>query len=193
MSATRTSAPLAPQLQAVHAELDRLGGEVRALAADADELRFHRHPEPGAWSAADCVAHLTLTNSLYLPQFDAAIARGRAEGTMGDGPFRESWIGRWAIGNTEPPPRRRLPAPTRMRPRATVNTTPRDQLVSEFLDMQAELQRRLAAANGLDLGRIKMSSPLLRIARMTLFDWLGLLAAHERRHVWQARRALERP
>jgi hypothetical protein len=191
MTGGRPGGALPPQLQAVDAELERVSREVRELAAGASEAEFHRAPSPGAWSAADCVSHLTVTNALYLPQFDAAIAGARRDGRLGHGPFRESWIGRWAIANTEPPPKRRLRAPTRMRPASAATTTPSDQLVREFVDMQHELQRRVADAAGLDLGRIKMSSPLLRLARMTLFDWLGLLTSHERRHVWQARRALD--
>ena len=170
--------PLPPQLADVHQQLDLLAAEVRTLATSTDEAGFHRHPAPGAWSAADCVAHLTLTGQLYLPSFDAAIAEGRARGRLGDGPFRRTLLGRFAVWNNEPPPRFRLPAPGRMRPRAQVNTTPRDVLVSEFVQLQRDFQRRLADAAGLDVGKIRMGSPLAPMVRLTLFDWLGVLTAH---------------
>jgi hypothetical protein len=182
---------LPPQLADVHQQLDRIASEVRTLAASTDEAGFHRHPAPGAWSAADCVAHLTLTGHLYLPAFDAAIAEAHAQGRTAQGPWKRTLLGRFAVWNNEPPPRFRLPAPGRMRPRAQVNTTPRDVLVSDFAQLQREFQRRLGDAAGLDVGRIRMGSPLAPMVRLTLFDWLGVLTAHERRHVWQARRALD--
>jgi diadenosine tetraphosphatase ApaH/serine/threonine PP2A family protein phosphatase len=175
----------------MHQQLELLASEVRTLAASTDEASFHRHPTPGAWSAADCVAHLTLTGHLYLPTFDATIAEARAQGRTGEGPWKRTLPGRFAVWSNEPPPRFRLPAPGRMRPRAQVNTTPRDVLVNDFVQLQREFQRRLGDAADLDVGRIRMGSPLAPMVRLTLFDWLGVLTAHERRHVWQARRALD--
>jgi hypothetical protein len=78
-----------------------------------------------------------------------------------------------------------------MRPRAQVNTTPRDVLVSDFVQLQREFQRRLGDAADLDVAGSAWARRSAPVVRLTLFDWLGILTAHERRHVWQARRALD--
>ena len=185
------SAPLTTQLAAIHAELGRLAGEVRTLAFTSDDARFNRPPAPGAWSAAQCIEHLTVSGRLYLPSFDVTIAEARARDRTAPGPFRHSLLGRLAIWNNEPPPRFRLPAPTRMRPSAPPPApVPREGVVSEFIAVQREFQQRVADASGLDLSGVRMGSPLAPMVRFSLFDWLGIMTAHERRHIWQARRAL---
>jgi hypothetical protein len=50
---------------------------------------------------------------------------------------------------------------------------------------------RVRQANGLDLSRVRVVSPLTSLMRMSLGQCFGLLAAHERRHLWQAARVRE--
>lgn len=45
----------------------------------------------------------------------------------------------------------------------------------------------LRSADGLDLARIKVTSPVTRLLRLSLGQWLAGLAGHQRRHLWQAR------
>jgi hypothetical protein len=51
---------------------------------------------------------------------------------------------------------------------------------------------RIRDAEGVDLARTRVASPLLPLLRMGLADILGFLLAHERRHLWQARQVRER-
>jgi hypothetical protein len=45
--------------------------------------------------------------------------------------------------------------------------------------------KRLEAANGLDLGRVKFVSPLASVLKMNLLAPFAVIAAHQRRHLWQ--------
>jgi hypothetical protein len=49
------------------------------------------------------------------------------------------------------------------------------------------LRTRLERAAGVDLGRARARTPLSR-RPATLLGCLSLMLAHERRHLWQARR-----
>ena len=60
------------------------------------------------------------------------------------------------------------------------------QRSARVLELQDEIIRRVIAADGLDLGGIRMSSPISRRFKMSLGQWFAFLAAHERRHLWQA-------
>jgi hypothetical protein len=46
-------------------------------------------------------------------------------------------------------------------------------------------------ADGLDLKRAVVTSPASRFFRMSLGAYLAFLAAHDRRHLWQARQVRE--
>jgi hypothetical protein len=58
---------------------------------------------------------------------------------------------------------------------------------------QVQYVDRLRQANGLDLARARVRSPVGAWLRFSLGAGFALMAAHERRHIWQARRITEMP
>jgi hypothetical protein len=59
--------------------------------------------------------------------------------------------------------------------------------------VQREFIRLAELAKGLDLVRVKVRSPISRFIRFSLGITLAQQAAHERRHLEQARRVRENP
>jgi hypothetical protein len=84
----------------------------------------------------------------------------------------------------EPPPKRRLRTSRRILPQRVEGVS---ELLAGFDAMHAALIERLRQSRGLDLSRVKVRSPLLPILRFQLGATFGVLVAHERRHLWQAR------
>lgn len=62
------------QLRHVVEGFERAREHLRALA-EHDEARWVERPEPGRWSAGECVAHLNLTSEAYLGVVDDGLAR----------------------------------------------------------------------------------------------------------------------
>ena len=125
------------------------------------------------------------TTRVYLPVFTAAIARAGDAGRGHAGePFRLGIVGRWMVGSMEPPVRRRMRAPRVIAPAGGVALA---EAVTDFVDSQRELRRCVGSAAGLDLGGVRIRSPLAPILRMRLGTAFALVAAHQRRHLWQAR------
>jgi hypothetical protein len=164
-------------------ELEAIGTDAAKLVAGLSEDQFHWAPVPSRWSIAQCVIHLEIIGRRYLPILDQTIEHARGAGLLSRGPFRYGFIERWLIGATEPPPRIRLRTPAPARPR---NDQPVDAVMTDFLAVQAELKKRLRAANGVDLARAKVTSPFVKALKMGLGPCFSFLAAHERRHLWQA-------
>lgn len=93
----------------------------------------------------------------------------------------------------EPPVKRllKLPAPRRIRPRPSA---PLAETFAAFMASHADAVAFLHESAGLDLAGIRFVNPFLRGVRFSLATGLHVIAAHERRHVWQAwrvRRAAE--
>lgn len=180
--------PRALQLQAYVAAFEDRKTEAIRLAAGADEERFNTPPAPGRWSAAACVAHLTTTGTLLLPGLDAAIARGRAQGRVADGPFRYGPVSRWFIRAVSPEGR---PIKTFRVFQPPPQRFAKEQTLADFLALQDAMIARIHDADGLDLKHILVPSAATRLLWISLGAWFEATIAHEERHLRQARRALE--
>jgi len=181
-------------VQQMHAELEDDLRQIAAVKAEAQRLlagrsgaEFNRRPAPGRWSAAECLDHLNAIRKV-LPAIDRTIAGARARGLRSDGPFRYGWFTRWMIRAFEPPPRRRFKNPKLIEPAHEPLAT--SAVLRGFLSLRDELAARVRAADGLDLKRAIVVSPVSRFVRMPLGGYLAFLLAHDRRHLWQARAAL---
>lgn len=185
----------------MHATLQRLDDRIRrqtdeiaGLARSLDPPTFSRRPAEGRWSVAEHLAHLCNTLGPYLDAMEAAVERGRRRGWRPDGgELRETWLGRKFHAILEPPPRRRVKTFGAMQPPG-VEAIERDPVLEEFGRCQERLRGILADGEQVDLGRARIASPfvpLLRLIRFPVHQSVGHMAAHNDRHLWLMREALD--
>jgi hypothetical protein len=168
-----------------------LRAEFEAAAADARDLlqgvgdpAFNWRRAPGTWSMAECLDHLNLTGRKYLRALDRAIEEGRAKGMLAAGPFRYGLLESWTVRAMDAPPMFRMKAPKAFAPASEGRL---DESLAAFVGLQDEFAQRLARADGLDLRRVKARSPVSRHIKFSLGKAFAAIAAHQRRHLWQAR------
>lgn len=170
-------------------ELESATQRVRELTAVGPDA-LNRRPTDDAWSAAECIDHLNGTARLYLPVLDEAIAGAREAGLTGDRGDGRTVLGRLVAWMMEPPPRFRTRTFPRLEPARDRDP---DALVREFADLHGRLAAQLRSASDLDRRRIKVRSLLDSRLKLSLDDWYAFIAAHARRHIWQAERAIPEP
>ena len=177
---------LAPDVDNYRQQFERLSAEADALVAPLSEEQFTWRPAPDAWSVAQCIDHLNVTARLFLPQLDESIAEATRRGLYGDGPFDHDLVGRFFVRTMEPPARLKIKAPTSFQPAQRS----RSEIMAAFRAYQVQFVDRLRQASGLDLRRAKVYSPASAWIKMSLNSGFALMAAHERRHLWQAQRVI---
>jgi hypothetical protein len=186
---TPADLPQSPQLRAYLDAFEAIKVEAARLAADVPADRFNRRPGPERWSAAECFDHLTRTGSLLLPHLDAGIQQGRAQGRTAAGPFRYGPFSRYFIRAMQPGSKKvrtvKAFAP------AAPSGLEKDRVVADLLALQDAFQQRIRAADGLDLKRILVRSGASPLIRLGLGAWFEATLGHERRHLDQARRAVD--
>lgn len=175
--------PLVADLADCLRQLDRVDADAAGLLNGMTEVQFHWSPVAAQWSIEQCLVHLVIIGGKYLPIIDEAMENARADRMLSRGPFRYGFVERWFVRSTEPPPGIRLRTPISARP---PDDQPLPFVIANFLTMQDDLRKRIRAANGLDLARAKVTSPFIRALKMGLGPCFEFLAAHERRHLWQA-------
>jgi hypothetical protein len=181
---------LTPDIEALRREFERLSADGDALVTPLSDAQFNWSPAPGVWSIALCVEHLNTVARLYLPRLDEGIADAIRRGLYAEGPFTYNWFGRTFVRIMEPPVRMKVKAPASFVPPPS---RARGEIMAAFRAYQVQFIDRLRQSNGLDLARARVVSPTNRWVRLPLGSAFLLMAAHERRHLWQARRLTEAP
>lgn len=176
------------ELQERQREFEAAAATIQDLVAGLSEESFNRRPGEDRWSIAECIDHLVTTGRRVLPRMEAAVSDARARGWTAEPPFRYGRLGNWfvrAIGDARLPPRNRLKAPRLYRPQASPERQIRPTM-EEFVALQSDFVELIQRADGLDLARIKIASPVTRLLRLSLGQWLDGMSGHQRRHLWQA-------
>ncbi len=176
---------LHPQLAAVAEEYESAQRRLHALVRNVPAARWSERPEPERWSIAECVAHLNLTSAAYLPGLDDALAKALSLGGDVRGRYHRDFLGWILWKGSGPPARFRVKTTTPFVPSAG---TPSAVLVAEFDRLHQEQTRRVRAADGLPLDRVKITSPFDSRLRYNLYACLTILPRHQHRHLSQAER-----
>ena len=176
-------------------EIDDFRKQFEQISADADALvtplgqeQFVWKPGPNRWSIAECLEHMNASARAYLPAIDEGIADAIRHGAYAEGPFQYNLIGRIFSRLMEPPARFRMRAPIDKQPGPE---RPKRETLAGFRAYQVQYVDRLRQANGIDLSRSCVRSPLASWIRIPLGSAFASMAAHERRHLWQARKITE--
>jgi DinB superfamily len=151
----------------------------RVLPLSIAQLKWR--PDPASWSIVECLDHLNLTIGLYLPKIDKAIQKG-IRPNAGDPVSTTDQCEINAVRLIEPPADVAEAAPAPLEPAAAVDL---DWLVDRFHLMRDRYVDALRRTMNLDLAHVRIVQPLHPFLR-TLGGTLAFLAAHERRHIWQA-------
>jgi hypothetical protein len=140
---------------------------------------------PGSWSVAECLDHLAVGHRVYLAAMEPPAARAREAGRLRRRPARPGLVGGWFVRSLEPPvnPRFKLRAPRKTVPRAS---PPLADASAAFFASHTQVRAFLQACADLDLAGVHFPNPFIRGLRFSLATGLHVLAAHERRHLWQA-------
>ena len=185
--------PLVPELEGYRAGFRWAKGEIRNLTASVDPAVYNARPAEKAWSAAECVEHLSATARGIIPALDAGVARARENAWLDSGPFEygrfEKWFARQSGGDLLPP-KRRFKTPKLYHP--PHRTYDMEEAVEEFLALQDRYMETLQLASGVDLARVKVASPAMSLLKLSLGQWLNSMEGHQRRHLWQAREAVRK-
>jgi hypothetical protein len=168
-------------------EINEATERARKLVEMTDGRRFTVRPAPTKWSAAECIAHLSLATESFLPVLRAAIDEARQKSITSDKAPQMDVMGRLMRWLMEPPARTHFKTSAPFVPRAI---RAKADALAEFVSLQKRLIELLQEARGLDFNRMRLVSPFDRRVKYNLFSAMRIIAAHQRRHLWQAEQAV---
>jgi hypothetical protein len=175
--------PETTRLRSEFAEVLQRGNE---LAARLDDAALMRRPGTASWSVAENLEHLSATAAT----FGRRIRRKLDASSMSAGTSREklSIVARLWLSLVEPPARLRLKVPAAALQPGEITT--REALLTRFIETHETLIALLEESDAYDRMRVRLPSAFAKRITVTLFDSFVVLAAHARRHLWQAERVV---
>jgi hypothetical protein len=156
--------------------------ERRILPLSADQLRWR--PRSGCWSIAATLDHLNRTFSYYLPEIEEALEEPRDMKNR-EVQLRSAECEEMLVRRMEPPVSEPMSAPAPVMPGLAVDP---DKVVEQFPLLRIRFANIVRSISDVDAGVSIPESihPPVRSLRCVI----GLLVAHERRHLWQVEQIL---
>lgn len=158
-----------------------------SLKDKCNENNFNKKPSPRSWSAAECLHHLIITESAYLPQLDKILSNV-AQSDKGLAPFRKTIFGSIMIMSVSPVPKFKLKAPSVFKPETSGNHTL--GLLESFEEHNKRIIKIFEDSSNLNLSALKIKSPASSLIRYNLGETYMIIFSHRLRHLAQAERAL---
>ena len=180
----RSSESSGSQVSCLLQQIENATACARKLTSGRSEQQLSVRVRPDAWSVAECLDHLALTTRTFLPKISAAIES--APRIRSDRKLRMERTVRILIRALEPPYRIRHKVLGCLVP---TNSEFRS-VWTEFLESQDQLSEVIRTSIGVAIDQVKVQSPACARLRYNAYGALEVLAAHQRRHLWQIERIL---
>jgi hypothetical protein len=163
-----------------------LGHQIRQTTQDAgafvagrDKADLLIRLKPQSWCVAECLDHLTQTTQVFLPAIAQAIAE--APKLTRNRHLKTGILPSLFIRSLNPPYLIRF----KVLPQLAPPQLSSEEAWSRFSDSQTELLATLNSAAGLAIDEVRIKSPVYARISYNIYGVFCMLAAHQRRHVWQ--------
>lgn len=177
--------------QDITGEFNSAVGRIGELSAIPEDL-FSLKPDPNSWSVDEIFKHINQFNELYLDVIQGKVHKNSLPKTE-IFEFKPGLISRGVIRFMEPPYKIKIKTLSPMYPGKS-DSESKEQTISiiknsnqKLINILAELKNESA-----DIDKIKGNHPLFPIIPMSITEMLLILAAHQRRHFWQAQQTVLR-
>ena len=172
-------------------ELDRYKENFRDNRSTARNLfsmltpqEFNWSPEKDCWSIAQCLTHLIISSKLYRSAILTAVSTADPAQKGDPGPYRYGLFSRMMIKSLDPNNRRTYKAPRKFLPPLIHYCV--DSVITDFESSGDCWEECLKCSNGLNLAKVKVTSPVMPLLRFQLGATFAMMVMHERRHLLQA-------
>ena len=180
---------LPSELQHLLDEIDDADRRGAAIAASCSDEQFYWHSH-GGWSIAQCLDHLGIMNMVYGTAIRDGIENARRRGSTRRGPAKPGYLGSKFVRSMEPPVTRRLRAPRKGKPAPAKE---RQMILDGYRSGHDLVRRLIADAATIDVNHGRFKNPFVPLLRFSIATGLFVIAAHDRRHLWQAEQVTRAP
>ncbi|MDZ7772252.1 MAG: DinB family protein [Balneolaceae bacterium] len=174
------------------ADFEEAGRSAENFLSSLSDEHFRTSPAPGRWSPAECFDHLLHFNRNYLRSMREADDGLEPAAAPAKKAFRPRLPARWVVSFFEPPYKMKVKTLDPFKPGEAVDLD-REEILADYLELQQTFIGRIReeVRGQRDLEQVGVRHPLFPWLRMSLVECYAVILAHQRRHLWQAQKALK--
>ena len=157
------------------------------LAAQIPDSKWKDKTDNFQWSPAECIVHLNSTSETFILILRKELSNARSKRIFRKRRFHFDLIGWFLARYMEPPYKQKTKTSPPFEP-DRVDSKP--TVIEVFRNGQTELINIIRNESDLDWNFIRIQSPFDRRLKYNVYSAFRILAAHQRRHLWQARNSI---
>jgi uncharacterized damage-inducible protein DinB len=180
-----------PQLKQLAEQVEAARAQARRVAGTLSQAQLEWQPGPGRWGVGQCLEHLLVTDELMASRIPQQLAALKARGGP---PVFQGWKagvrGGFLIRSIDPVTGKRRVKTGRVFEPGPVA---RPDVLAAYEKNLDRIQEWICSADGLDLTKARVASPMTRLITYHLGDALTITVVHHPRHLGQAERVKAEP
>jgi uncharacterized damage-inducible protein DinB len=166
--------------------LRQCSAEVEEKFSGLSTEQLNWKPTADAWSIAQCLDHLMVSNKLYFPRFDA-IARNTHRMSFYERlPVLPAFFGKMLIHSLKNP---KMKTKTVRTSEPHISAFART-VIAEFRRENEKLIEKIQSVKDRDLRTVRVTSAIASLVTYSVRDMITVLLVHEQRHIAQAERVM---
>ena len=177
--------------QKLSSEIEEMLIQVKQLADHYSLEELNLKPAPHGWSANECFHHLNLAFQNYLPSIQKSIHKFKGNPSI---EYRSGFVGDRMIRGMAPSSDGTIPKRRRTKTFKKVNPDHQTKFIEPPIDVfiahSNDFKAIIDKIDELNLEKIKVKSLAGNIIKFKLGDALQVVHVHNRRHIIQAKNAL---
>ncbi len=167
--------------------LDEIAKQVQLHFGNMDTAALNWKPSPDAWSIAQVLDHIMVSDSTYYPQFDALLAGTHRQTWYMKIRFISRFWGARLIKDAGPVISKKFKNPAVFSP--SQSALPAD-ILNRFAAHQKQMKEYFMKLQSFDPQITILYSPVTKLITYNLADLFQILLGHQQRHIGQALRVL---
>ncbi len=168
-------------------DAETIAEDIQKTFGNLSAEQINWKPSAEIWSVGQCFDHLIKANSLFFPELERIAGGERKNSFWENYSPLSSFFGNLLV-NSLKKDERKFKAPSK----AIVPPSEIDaKIIEQFAAHQAEVIERIKQTDAADWQKTKITSPFMKLMTYKLADGYRVIIEHERRHVRQAKRAMQ--
>ena len=164
-------------------QFEDLKSSAKKVTDGLTEDQFNTKPAPDRWSVGECLSHLNATWDQYKNLIDVALTKNQTSSLPNPDIYQARFLLKKFTEMMEPPYKFKMKTFSKF---VSNEKLGKQETIGKFNSGIDEIIKFIHNAEKVDLKKTIIISPVSKIIKYQLGELFPFLAAHARRHIWQA-------